>query len=230
MKFCQLLLTTTTFLFSTYVNSAVIQYDEAIDGDLTRDITGLGVYIGSVDVGVNTISGTESSNPSIPLSRDSDTSSFTVTAGNQIDSIFINYDFTGIYAPRVFLQKIIGPDDYGLIEIETILGFYLGTNLDIHAPDVPIYFTHNNYIADQTDILSFFNSAPLTEGQYQLAGSGGFVGTETMNELNTLDYTWSMNVSAVPVPAAVWLFLSGLVGLLGYSRRYKLQKVKIKIL
>lgn len=187
--------------------------------DLSRDIRGLGAYIGSVDVGVNTISGRISSNPSIPLAYDSDSSSFTISAGQQIDSLFINYDFTGIYASEVRLQKVIGPDEFGMVQFETILGFYLGMNLDEHAPGVPIILIHNNYIADQTDILSFFNSTPLTEGQYQLNGVGGFVGVETMNELNTLDYTWSMNVSAVPVPAAVWLFCSGLVGLLGFSRR-----------
>lgn len=37
-------------------------------------------------------------------------------------------------------------------------------------------------------------------------------------------HTWAVhsgNVSAVPVPAAVWLFVSGLLGLIGISRRKK---------
>jgi hypothetical protein len=35
--------------------------------------------------------------------------------------------------------------------------------------------------------------------------------------------TWvaTSNVSAVPVPAAVWLFGSGLIGLVGFARREK---------
>ncbi len=35
-------------------------------------------------------------------------------------------------------------------------------------------------------------------------------------------YAWAVksgDVSAVPVPAAVWLFVSGLVGLVGFARR-----------
>ena len=48
MRLCQLLLTT-TFLFSTYINSAVIQYNEAIDGGLSRDIIELATYIGDVN-------------------------------------------------------------------------------------------------------------------------------------------------------------------------------------
>lgn len=32
-------------------------------------------------------------------------------------------------------------------------------------------------------------------------------------------YSWSATVSAVPVPAAVWLFGSGLLGLIGMARR-----------
>ena len=45
-----------------------------------------------------------------------------------------------------------------------------------------------------------------------------FAGTWSVNAANgTLNYT----VSAVPVPAAVWLFGSGLLGLVGISRRKK---------
>jgi len=34
-----------------------------------------------------------------------------------------------------------------------------------------------------------------------------------------LSYTWTLQTSAVPVPAAVWLFGSGLIGLVGFARR-----------
>ena len=37
----------------------------------------------------------------------------------------------------------------------------------------------------------------------------------------TLDYTIEFGVSAVPLPAAAWLFASGLLGLIGLSRRSK---------
>ena len=38
------------------------------------------------------------------------------------------------------------------------------------------------------------------------------------------DYAWAVqsgDISAVPVPAAVWLFGSGLIGLAGFDRRKK---------
>jgi hypothetical protein len=79
----------------------------------------------------------------------------------------------------------------------------------------------------------------------QLVVPGGYVqgtalsGTSTYNNLtfaalgmNTGSYTWSwgsgnqadsltLNVGAVPVPAAVWLFGTALIGLVGFSKRKK---------
>jgi hypothetical protein len=36
-----------------------------------------------------------------------------------------------------------------------------------------------------------------------------------------IDYTWNIGVSAVPITSAVWLFSSGLIGLIGVARRKK---------
>lgn len=44
------------------------------------------------------------------------------------------------------------------------------------------------------------------------------------NSMNDKNFAWAVhegNVSAVPVPAAVWLFGSGLMGLLGLARRQR---------
>lgn len=49
-------------------------------------------------------------------------------------------------------------------------------------------------------------------------------GTGLANNSFTTPFAWAVNsgdVSAVPVPAAVWLFSSGLVGLLGLARRQR---------
>lgn len=52
-----------------------------------------------------------------------------------------------------------------------------------------------------------------TSGLYTIAiGGEGFLSFDD-------DYGYEMNVSAVPVPAAVWLFGSGLAGLLAMRRR-----------
>jgi len=65
-------------------------------------------------------------------------------------------------------------------------------------------YTGSNFTIDLTEI------APN--------GLAGFVGTTSLNTAYTVD-TLQINVSAVPVPAAVWLFGSGIIGLLGIARR-----------
>jgi len=57
---------------------------------------------------------------------------------------------------------------------------------------------------------------------------GSFGDWQDGNNTSVLDVTYvpgSVNVSAVPVPAAVWLFGSGLIGMIAVSRRRKPQLV-----
>ena len=72
-------------------------------------------------------------------------------------------------------------------------------------------------------------SAALTAGNdYQLTfrrffiGSGNFAGASlpTIDMQQTANFDWQI-VSAVPVPAAAWLFASGLLGLVGAARHKK---------
>jgi len=66
--------------------------------------------------------------------------------------------------------------------------------------------------------MSFLAIDPNDQGLAPIATT--FAGTWSVNAAaGTLDYT--AGVSAVPVPAAVWLFGSGLLGLVGVSRRKK---------
>lgn len=64
--------------------------------------------------------------------------------------------------------------------------------------------------------MSFLGIDPNDQGLAPIATT--FAGTWSVNAAaGTLNYT----VTAVPVPAAVWLFASGLLGLVGISRRRK---------
>ena len=52
-----------------------------------------------------------------------------------------------------------------------------------------------------------------------LGGWTGFVGDSTAPLNNAYPFSVDLTVASVPVPAAVWLFGSGLLGLVGISRR-----------
>ncbi|MFK5950981.1 MAG: VPLPA-CTERM sorting domain-containing protein [Methylococcales bacterium] len=51
---------------------------------------------------------------------------------------------------------------------------------------------------------------------------GGFFSAVTLTAQNPTFIGTSVNISAIPLPAAAWLFASGLLGLAGFSRRRKL--------
>ncbi|MET0081209.1 MAG: VPLPA-CTERM sorting domain-containing protein [Candidatus Thiodiazotropha lotti] len=83
-----------------------------------------------------------------------------------------------------------------------------------------IYSWGSNYIApdttnDITGSLSPRNFDP-TEHYYAFLAGGSLLPTTIDIQLNLSD---GNDVSAVPVPAAVWLFGSGLVGLVSLNRR-----------
>lgn len=74
--------------------------------------------------------------------------------------------------------------------------------------DVPPNTTDN--------MFTYFPALQFTAGtNYYLFASGGSVSPVSV------PYTLSVTVAPVPVPPAVWLFASGLLGLIGVARRKK---------
>ena len=87
------------------------------------------------------------------------------------------------------------------------------------------YFGANTWLSNYGGGLPFNNTAGVDTalGFCQLGTSDGsdavatpFDGSWTLSSNGTLTYS---AVSQVPVPAAVWLFGSGLVGMIGVARR-----------
>ena len=72
-----------------------------------------------------------------------------------------------------------------------------------------------------TDVQSNYWSGTEFSSGFAL-GFNFFNGLQLIRDKGNLNYGWAVragDVSAVPVPAAVWLFGSGLIGLLGLARR-----------
>ena len=80
-------------------------------------------------------------------------------------------------------------------------------------------------LADFVTIFSDTCSVPMTTTYDAVAGTftaaWGSVITDGSFKGNLGQWTITGNVTAVPVPAAVWLFGSGLIGLAGVARRRK---------
>ncbi len=83
--------------------------------------------------------------------------------------------------------------------------------------DVTFGTLTNSYTFSSTDLFSSYSLlfSPITSGNYDLSFSNQ--GGDDMGAL--LDNVSISNVNAVPVPAAVWLFGSGLVGLIATRRK-----------
>jgi len=86
-----------------------------------------------------------------------------------------------------------------------------------------------NQIADQTHV-TFLDITELATGAHNTSGFVGFISDSLFSEVALTDPFISFSaigidnvsyVSAVPVPAAVWLFSSGLIGFIGVAKRNK---------
>jgi hypothetical protein len=111
--------------------------------------------------------------------------------------------------------------DAGLQVGDTISGTNLIRNGSIIA-NVNSALPYSDVLPGQTEFISY---APLA-ATINSVGFGPGTGFENfkayfdMGNGNSLHVT-SIEVSSVPVPAAVWLFGSGLLGLIGVARRKK---------
>ena len=84
----------------------------------------------------------------------------------------------------------------------------------------PIY-SHSGYTVAGT-VLDIIFDTPQSGRYLQIYSNGGPSWT-ALGDANTGRINWEQPiVSAVPVPAAAWLFGSGLIGLVGIARRRKI--------
>jgi hypothetical protein len=177
-----------------HVSAAPINYDEAISGDLRATSSILSSTLLDFGVGVNTVSGNMGSTS---FSSDNDGFFFILPDGSQIVSV--SYWFGNIN---------LLPDTSLLVT---------RFNLQTETRSINEYFNIN--IINDTSPLSAFSSSPPIEADTYLMRGDGI--SHTSNGGGTWDYTWTFEVAAVPIPAAAWLFGSGLLSLIGVARRKK---------
>ena len=65
--------------------------------------------------------------------------------------------------------------------------------------------------------LAFSAVMPETAGTFRVNSPGSYGFTDDVS----MFYTWEFEVAAVPAPAAIWLFGTGLIGLIGFTKRRK---------
>lgn len=184
----------TILLFVSFsIHAAPITYSEDVQGDLSNDLRSP-TYIGVLDTGINTVSGS-SFGPALGYA-DFDQFSFTVSASQRVTSIIYSYSSDQAYVSG-HLEQIM-PDG--------------------SREPFAWYITGNSGPSGSYDLLAETGAGALSAGEYKSAMSSyGYLGSGDVN----FDYTWEFHVSAVPVPASIWLFLSGCIGLTGFLKSRK---------
>jgi hypothetical protein len=199
-----------TFLLTSIssTHAAVIQYDESIDGDISH----LSQYIGQTDIGINSISG----HAGVASFSDLDVARIGVQADQQItginfslDNIIDNGNHTvfSIHISPAFSSAI----DIVYFHLNSISSFYLNDGYDDY-----IYTNGGSFNGN-----IFTNILPVVgNGNYELKVNS-FSGAPLNVEF---DYSWLLEVNStvVPIPPAIWLFASALIGLLSITRRSKI--------
>ena len=130
------------------------------------------------------------------------------------------------------------PGGFGLIPGE-LYNLYIGLG---NTPGVggndqgtdPVIMSFTDGNGDQVDFDNFVNSRyfysePYTNGaqnffHFYYGKQYAYWGPAGAGDINAAGYVWPVrtgDVSIVPVPAAIWLFGSGLLGLIGIARRRK---------
>jgi hypothetical protein len=183
-----------SFSFSQIVSAAFITIDGNSDGSLARE--------------VQTESGDDSASSTI-IHGTGEARAFTDTFTISVDegvNAFSEYAFTFLAPSSVTLFK----DGTEAESFDAASGKYTGSFL------FEANTTYTVVVKAEIEAQRSATSALSIEGRADIAGGGGTAGSGTAGSSATPD-----GVSEVPVPAAVWLFSSAILGLAGFSRKKK---------
>lgn len=205
MNFKSIMFITTTFVLSNSVNAALVYTDKAsFEAAVTIGQT--------IDFEAGFISGENS-----------------ITFG---DATFVSTDGTGLHRTIGFGASTVrlAAQNSGGIRIDlapgwTAIGMDVGELFSgVSYGTFTLRDAGNNIIDTHTMEVGYFGPSPSFFGLINNADivSLQFDIFNGSNEFETIDNVMLANAtSAVPVPAAVWLFGSGLIGLAGVAGRKK---------
>jgi len=138
----------------------------------------------------------------------------TISSNMTVSSSYMQYGKTGNN-----LQNTNGsPSSFSITFDNTVSAFGIWGGAYNNSWTFSAYDSSNNLIESLNTSISccsstFFGMANLGMKSVTLSGFGDWVAFD--------DLTFKPEVSAVPVPAAVWLMGSGLLGLMGFNRKAK---------
>ncbi|MEO1575708.1 MAG: VPLPA-CTERM sorting domain-containing protein [Pseudomonadota bacterium] len=180
---------------------AATAWDEGLDGDLSGDP--LAPTAVTFAEGVNSVNGSMSS-----LGDTRDYLTFTIPDGQQL---------VGILLQQYMDLDTGGPGNRGFYAISA------GASSEIPSggnPDAFLGGAHLDPFPAGTDLLARLTTDSLTgTGVTAPLGAGTYTFLVQQTGPQLTEYSLDFIVAPVPVPAAVWLLASGLVGLAGLRRR-----------
>ncbi len=117
----------------------------------------------------------------------------------------------------------IGPSLFDKIVVGGNVQFGQNVLFDVNFDSDPLATTFN-----LTDMFDITGTVSFDNG-FSLANSLNITGIEAGSSLlvSLFDQQYTYTASAVPVPAAAWLFASGLIGLVGVGRRAGASKARM---
>lgn len=172
---------------------AAVVWDEANNGDLSND--GLNPTTVGASLGSNIVNGS-TGNPGTGVDRDY--FRFTIPVGAALTSITIQPNTT-VSGSSSFIGLQAGPQltvTPAGVGVENLIGFSHYGNADVGVNLLPLL------------AASFISGLPSGTYSLWLQETGGPV-----------DYGIDFGVTAVPLPAAAWLLMPGLLGLWARARR-----------
>ena len=133
-----------------------------------------------------------------------------------------DYDATTNAVSSINLVSSAYGDDF-VFNDANLFGVFVGLDGGIDTVELSASTESSNTLRN----IGFYTDAPLTN-------AGGVIGIDTVydlvlvdffpeSEINCLNYSCTGTISAVPVPAAVWLFGSALAGLGWMRRKHSIQ-------